>query len=59
MMKVRRKAGDARRRQVNRLRKQAKVRMIAVGGEEYTATVIECPPPMSCEPLVERASRWR
>ena len=58
-MKLRRKAGDARRRQVNRLRKQAEVRTIVVGGEEYTATVIECPPPMNCKPLVPRTPRWR
>ncbi len=51
MMKLRRKAGDARRRQVNRLRKQAEVRTIVVGAKEYTAPVIECPPPMNCKPL--------
>ncbi len=57
MIKVRRKAGDARRRQVNRLRKQAEVRTIVVGAKEYTAPVIECPPPISCKPL-DSQRRW-
>ncbi len=57
MIKVRRKAGAARRRQVNRLRKQAHVRTIVVEGKEYAAPVIECPPPMSCKPLVSQR-RW-
>ena len=51
MIDVRRKAGDARRRQVNRLRKQAQMRTIVVEGKEFTAPVIECPPPMNCKPL--------
>jgi len=55
--KIRRKAGDARRRQVNRLRKQAQVRTIVVEGKVYTAPVIECPPPMNCKPLVSQR-RW-
>ncbi len=57
MIKIRGKAGDARRRQMNRLRKQAEVRTIVVEGKEYTASMIECPPPISCEPLVPQR-RW-
>ncbi len=55
--KIRRKAGDARRRQVNRLRKKAEVRTIVAEGKEYTAPVIECPPPIHCKPL-DSQRRW-
>ncbi len=57
MIKVRRKAGDARRRQVNRLRKKAEVRTIVAEGKEYTAPVIECPSQMNCKPLASQR-RW-
>ncbi len=57
MIKIRGKAGDARRRQMNRLRKQAEVRTIVVEGKEYTASMIECPPPINCKPLGSQR-RW-
>ena len=55
--KIRRKAGEARRRQVNRLRKQAEVRTIVVEGKKYAAPLIECPSPMNCKPL-DSQRRW-
>ncbi len=58
MKKTQWKCGLARRRQVNRLRRQAPVRTVVVDGAEYVVKVLECPSPMDCTPLVERTSRW-
>ena len=60
MEKTRRQAGDARCRQINRLRRQAQTRTIMVSGQKCTVKVLECPDPMDCTPLEsQRIPRYR
>ena len=47
----RRKSGLARTRQVAKLRREAEVRRITIGGKPYEVPVVTCPEPMDCTPL--------
>ena len=47
----RRKSGLARARQVAKLRREAEVRRITIGGKPYEVPVVTCPEPMDCTPL--------